>query len=78
MEQEYQQILYNNGHHSCAGNYMLGQVLPQIYLQNPEPVHEHLKQLVDIMDRCETNDRIYLLQLMGAVAKKEPKVNLTD
>ncbi|KAK7093613.1 hypothetical protein V1264_007332 [Littorina saxatilis] len=56
------------------GNYILGQVLPQIYQQNTEPVHQHLPQLVSVMDACEPNDRIYLLQLMGAVAKKEPKL----
>ena len=57
---------------------MLGQVLPQIYLQKPEPVHQHLERLVGVMDRCESSDRIYLLQLMGMVAKKEPKVQLAN
>ena len=53
---------------------MLGQVLPQIYLHKPEPVHQHLAHLVGVVDRCENSDRIYLLQLMGMVAKKEPRV----
>ncbi|XP_076451908.1 ventricular zone-expressed PH domain-containing protein homolog 1-like isoform X2 [Babylonia areolata] len=57
-----------------GGNYMLGQVLPQVYLQNPAPVHQHLGELVRVVERCENNDRVYFLQLMGAVAKKEPKL----
>nr|KAG5704369.1 hypothetical protein BaRGS_031075 [Batillaria attramentaria] len=56
------------------GNYLLGQVLPQIYLQNPEPVHEHLSDLMGVLEKCETSDRVYLVQLAGAVAKKEPKL----
>ena len=60
--------------HCPPGNYILGQVLPQIYLHKPEPVHQHLAHLVGVVDRCENSDRIYLLQLMGMVAKKEPKV----
>ncbi|KAL8583519.1 hypothetical protein ACOMHN_054835 [Nucella lapillus] len=55
-----------------SGNYMLGQVLPQVYQQNPCPVHDHLAHLVQVMEKCEVNDRIYLAQLFGAVAKKEP------
>lgn len=56
------------------GNYLLSQVLPQIYLLNPEPVHEHLSDLMAVLEKCENSDRVYLLQLAGAVAKKEPKL----
>jgi hypothetical protein len=60
---------------SLVGNYVLGQVLPEMYRRNAEPVHQHLPALVNIMDTCETTDRVYFLQLMSAVAKKEPKVS---
>lgn len=58
-----------------AGNHLLAQVLPQIYLQNPEPVHEHLAELMAVMEDFEGTERVYLIQLFGAVAKKESRVN---
>lgn len=54
--------------------HVLGQVLPELYRHSPEPIHQHLSELVAVMDRCETADRIFFLQLMAAVAKKEPKL----
>lgn len=53
-------------------------MLPQIYVHNSQPLHEHLGHLVLELEKCESSvDTVYLIQVFGAVAKKEPQVSAT-
>ena len=49
------------------GNYLLGQVLPQIYEQNPEPVLDRVQELAQLLDDCDTHDKLCLMQLFSKV-----------
>ncbi|GIY55759.1 protein melted [Caerostris extrusa] len=36
-----------------SGNYSLARVLPQIYVVNKEPIHDHVMALVSLLPQCE-------------------------
>ena len=46
----------------------MARVLPQIYTLNRERIQEHIMALACILPRCETNDKLALLQLFTMVA----------
>ncbi|XP_005094008.1 ventricular zone-expressed PH domain-containing protein homolog 1 isoform X2 [Aplysia californica] len=56
------------------GNYLLGQVLPQIYDQNPGPVLERVEELAELLERCDTTEKVCFVQLFSKVAKTHPKL----
>ncbi|GFR64654.1 ventricular zone-expressed PH domain-containing-like protein 1 [Elysia marginata] len=56
------------------GNYLLGQVLPQIYDLNPGPVLEHVDQLVELVQTCDSTEKVCFIQLFNKVVKAHPKL----
>ncbi|KAK3105302.1 hypothetical protein FSP39_021942 [Pinctada imbricata] len=56
------------------GNYILSTVLPQIYSQNRQPIIDNVVKLVEILDVCESSERVSLIQVMGMIARNNPKV----
>ncbi|XP_015906317.1 protein melted [Parasteatoda tepidariorum] len=52
-----------------SGNYSLTRVLPQIYIVNKEPIHEHVMALVSLLPQCENADKLSLLNLFSLIAK---------
>ncbi|KAM4694351.1 ventricular zone-expressed PH domain-containing protein homolog 1 [Discoglossus pictus] len=57
------------------GNSMLMRVLPSVYGMQPQPINQHLKELVSQMPHLEEGEQHHLLRLLQAVARrKQPKV----
>ncbi|XP_067658880.1 ventricular zone-expressed PH domain-containing protein homolog 1-like [Haliotis asinina] len=56
------------------GNYQMSQVMPQIYSQNPAPVDDHVDDLVALLDKCDSSEKVSLIQVFGSVAKKKPQL----
>ncbi|XP_059164371.1 ventricular zone-expressed PH domain-containing protein homolog 1-like [Physella acuta] len=56
------------------GNYLLGQVLPQIYEQNPQPVLQHVDDIASLMTKCDSTEKVCLLQLFSKVVKAHPEL----
>ncbi|GFO21955.1 triosephosphate isomerase, partial [Plakobranchus ocellatus] len=56
------------------GNYLLGQVLPQIYHLNPAPVLDHVDRLAELLQSCDSTDKVCFIQLFNKVAKTHPKL----
>ncbi|ESO88785.1 hypothetical protein LOTGIDRAFT_234384 [Lottia gigantea] len=56
------------------GNYLLSNVLPQIFTQNPDPVIRHIDCLVSTLDKCEMAEHVSLIQLFSLVAKQQSQV----
>ncbi|KAI8795414.1 ventricular zone-expressed PH domain-containing protein 1 [Biomphalaria glabrata] len=54
------------------GNYLLGQVLPQIYDLNPQPVLQYVDDLASLMSKCDNTEKVCLIQLLNKVAKSHP------
>ncbi|KAG8196242.1 hypothetical protein JTE90_023799 [Oedothorax gibbosus] len=57
-----------------SGNYSLARVLPQIYLVNKEPIHDHVMALVSLLPQCENSEKLSLLNLFGLIAKHKPSL----
>lgn len=60
---------------TILGNYSLARVLPQIYLVNKEPIHDHVMALVSLLPQCENSEKLSLLNLFGLIAKHKPSVS---
>jgi len=43
-------------------------------MQNPEPVIQHVSELLAALDKCGVSERVSLLQVFGMIAKSKPKV----
>ncbi|KAH9495102.1 Ventricular zone-expressed PH domain-containing protein 1 [Bulinus truncatus] len=56
------------------GNYLLGQVLPQIYDLNPLPVLQYVDDLANLMSQCDSTEKVCLIQLLNKVAKSHPEL----
>ncbi|XP_046338348.1 ventricular zone-expressed PH domain-containing protein homolog 1-like [Haliotis rufescens] len=56
------------------GNYQMSQVMPQIYAQNPVPVDDHVDDLVALLDKCDSSEKVSLIQVFGSIAKKKPQL----
>ena len=59
---------------NLTGNRSLARVLPQIYKQNKEPIHNNVGALILVLHAGEPADKNSLLQLCGMVAKEKPRV----
>jgi len=57
-----------------GGNYSLARVLPKIYTVNKEPIHEHVMALVCLLDKCDTPDKLSLLNLFSLISKAKPSI----
>ncbi|KAL4221293.1 sensory organ morphogenesis [Mactra antiquata] len=56
------------------GKCALARVLPQVYTQNPDPVIQHIDELISMVEQCGVSERVSLLQVFGMIAKSKPKV----
>ncbi|CAG5118467.1 unnamed protein product [Candidula unifasciata] len=56
------------------GNYLLGQVLPQIYEENPQPVLEHVDKLAKLLGKCDPTEKVCFLQTFHKVARTHPQL----
>ncbi|XP_055627442.1 protein melted [Toxorhynchites rutilus septentrionalis] len=54
------------------GNYGLCHVLSQIYDAAPEPINTEAERFVEIIPKCDLQEQIVILQLLGAIAKNKP------
>uniref|UniRef100_A0A1B0CX98 Putative ph domain protein melted n=1 Tax=Lutzomyia longipalpis TaxID=7200 RepID=A0A1B0CX98_LUTLO len=52
-----------------AGNYGLCQILPQIYEVAPHSLDQHTLVLISLLNRCDTQEKLALLQLFALIAK---------
>lgn len=59
-----------------SGKYALARVLPQIFTQNPDPVIQHVEEMVAALEKCGVSERVSLLQVFGMIAKSKPKVTV--
>ncbi|XP_055704210.1 protein melted [Phlebotomus papatasi] len=55
-----------------AGNYGLCQILPQIYEVAPHSLDQHTLLLISLLNRCDTQEKLALLQLFALIAKNNP------
>ncbi|XP_048836134.1 LOW QUALITY PROTEIN: ventricular zone-expressed PH domain-containing protein [Brienomyrus brachyistius] len=55
-----------------AGNHMLLRVLPSVYKNQPEAIHQHLMVLAAMMSQLTQPEQQHLLRLMLMVAKQQP------
>ncbi|XP_059612970.1 protein melted [Phlebotomus argentipes] len=55
-----------------AGNYGLCQILPQIYDVAPHSLDQHTSVLISLLNRCDTQEKLALLQLFALIAKNNP------
>lgn len=60
-----------------TGNSMLLRVLPSVYEKRPQPINNHLTELVALMSQLEQAEQHHLLRLFQIVARrKQPEVNV--
>lgn len=55
-----------------SGNYGLCRVLPLIYNVSPEPLTHHAPLLVGLMSKCDTQEKLSLLNLFELIGKNKP------
>jgi protein melted len=54
-----------------SGNYGLCRVLSQIYEISPEPINVAAPSIIEIIPRCDLQEKLVLLQLLAMVAKSK-------
>ncbi|NP_997996.1 ventricular zone-expressed PH domain-containing protein [Danio rerio] len=57
-----------------AGNTMLLRVLPSVYPRQPEPIHQHVRELTAMMPRLDQTGRQHLLRLLQMISDLHPLV----
>ncbi|XP_076850799.1 LOW QUALITY PROTEIN: ventricular zone-expressed PH domain-containing protein [Brachyhypopomus gauderio] len=55
------------------GNSMLLRVLPSVYPLRPEPVHQHVQELLALMPEVEQASRQHLLRLLQMISEQHPR-----
>lgn len=68
-------MLERNSFMYILGNYSLARVLPQIYVVNKDPIHDHVMALVSLLPQCENSEKLSLLNLFSLIAKYKPSVS---
>lgn len=53
-------------------NYGMSRILLSLYEINPEPITRKCSELVDIIPKCEIQEKLALLQLLANIAKTKP------
>uniref|UniRef100_A0A336MAW9 CSON012913 protein n=1 Tax=Culicoides sonorensis TaxID=179676 RepID=A0A336MAW9_CULSO len=53
-------------------NYGLSRILLALYETNPEPITRKCSELVEIIPKCEIQEKLALLQLLANIAKTKP------
>ncbi|KAI4897482.1 hypothetical protein NFI96_024082 [Prochilodus magdalenae] len=54
------------------GNSMLLRVLPSVYPLQPEPIHQHIRQLGAMMPELDPANRQHLLRLLQMISERHP------
>lgn len=57
-----------------SGNFGLCRALPQIYKVSPELITENASQLVDLLSKCDVQEKLALMNLFELIAKNKPSV----
>lgn len=55
-----------------SGNYPLCRVLPQIYDESKEQIHDHAMALVSLLPSCDLTEKLALLHLFAQIANNMP------
>lgn len=55
-----------------TNNYGLSRILLSLYETNPEPITRKCSELVEVIPKCELQEKLALLQLMASIAKTKP------
>lgn len=58
-----------------SGNYPLCRVLPQIYDESKEQIHDHAMALVSLLPSCDLTEKLALLHLFAQIANNMPTVS---
>ena len=59
----------------CAvGNYPLCRVLPQIYDDTKDQIHDHAMALVSLLPSCDLTEKLALLHLFALISNNMPTV----
>lgn len=54
-----------------AGNTVLLRVLPAVYDMQPQPINNHLSELLALLAQLEQSEQYHLLRLLPQAAKKK-------
>uniref|UniRef100_W5KU81 Ventricular zone expressed PH domain-containing 1 n=1 Tax=Astyanax mexicanus TaxID=7994 RepID=W5KU81_ASTMX len=57
-----------------GGNSMLLRVLPSVYPLQPEPIHQHIRELAAMMPELDQANRQHLLRLLQMISEQQPQV----
>ncbi|XP_026143696.1 ventricular zone-expressed PH domain-containing protein [Carassius auratus] len=57
-----------------GGNAMLLRVLPSVYPRQPEPIHQHVRELMAMMSQLDQANRQHLLRLLQMISDLHPLV----
>lgn len=57
------------------GNAMLLRVLPSVYPRQPEPIHQHIRELTAMMSQLDQAGRQHLLRLLQMISDLHPLVS---
>ncbi|KAK9958439.1 hypothetical protein ABG768_010561 [Culter alburnus] len=57
-----------------TGNAMLLRVLPSVYPRQPEPIHQHIRELTAMMSQLDQAGRQHLLRLLQMISDLHPLV----
>ncbi|XP_059420670.1 ventricular zone-expressed PH domain-containing protein-like [Carassius carassius] len=57
-----------------GGNAMLLRVLPSVYPRQPEPIHQHIRELTAMMSQLDQSGRQHLLRLLQMISEHHPLV----
>ncbi|XP_016336392.1 ventricular zone-expressed PH domain-containing protein [Sinocyclocheilus anshuiensis] len=57
-----------------GGNAMLLRVLPSVYPRQPEPIHQHIRELTVMMSQLDQAGRQHLLRLLQTISEHHPLV----
>ncbi|XP_036441028.1 ventricular zone-expressed PH domain-containing protein [Colossoma macropomum] len=60
-----------------GGNSMLLRVLPSVYPLQPEPIHQHIRELGAMMPELDPANRQHLLRLLQMISEQHPLVLTT-
>lgn len=61
-------------YHFLSGNYPLCRVLPQIYEETKDQIHDHAMALVSLLPSCDLTEKLALLHLFALIANNMPTV----
>lgn len=61
-----------------VGNRALVRILPQVYREKKEPIHQHIAGIINQLPSCDTAEVNSILQVAALVSKESPQVRLKN